>query len=629
MAIEAPDDDAGDDMPEISIDADEKLRYWRGKLDQTPKLKKRDVFELAAGDIFAEAENEHDLRAYQAITDAVYALGSYHAGLHDDDIQFIMVGAKGKAERPINGHANAEFAEVTSDEPSPELVINEADPTAAAKQLAALIARRNDVLFNGYAPVRIAVEADELPRAIELTTEFIRVYAHKICRPVKLREKKDKKTGEIGIEKIPVPLSKDIAQLYLNGLEGEWGLASFRGIATAPILRDDGSIRIAAGYDSNTGLWCHNIPDLEIPEHPTEAQAREALRYLREFFQTFPYADGARLLDEWLSVEITDFNQPIGLDESTFLVALLTAVCRQSLELAPAFLVRAPTFSGAGTGKGLAVKAKCIVASGARPAAFTSGHDSEEFDKRLTSSLVEARPAVFLDNFNAKELKSDILASCLTEYPAMVRPMGQTKMVPLHTRTFVAITGNAIDIAEDMARRIIVANFDARMESPETRQFAPGFLDDVFAARSQLLAAALTIWRWGRQAKLKRGKPLGSYELWARWCRDPLLALGCRDPIDRLTEIKAADPRRRMLVTLFEAWWTIHGDATLKATDLNHEVVALIPSRSETPSRQVVASFLRKRTNARVGGYLLEHASDTGGRPSRATALYQLKRNEP
>jgi hypothetical protein len=485
----------------------------------------------------------------------------------------------------------------------PELVINDSNPTETARGLAALIAKRDEVLFNGYSPVRIAVEADELPRAVEMTTEAVRVYAHRICRPMRLRN------GQA----IPSPLSKDIALLYLNGLEGEWGLRTFRGITTAPILRDDGSIRIAAGFDRETGLWCHSIPAIKIPERPTQDEARAALRIQRKFFQTFPYADGTRIVDPQLGVEITDFSKPAGLDESTFLVALLTAVCRPSLELAPGIMVRAPGYSGAGTGKGLGVKAICVVASGARPSAFTSGHDVEEFDKRLTAALIEARPAVFLDNFNAKELKSDTLASALTEYPAMVRPMGQTKMVPLHTRTFIAVTGNAIEIAEDIARRIIVVNFDARMEDPELRKFAPGFLDDVFAARPRLLTAALTIWRWGRQANLLPGKPLGSYERWAQWCRDPLLALGCRDPIDRIAEIKAADPRRRALVTLFEAWWAMHGDAVVKAADLADDVIALIPNagrKDGPPSRQIIATFLSKHAGTRLGGYSLEQIRD-------------------
>ena len=159
----------------------------------------------------------------------------------------------------------------------------------------------------------------------------------------------------------------------------------------------------------------------------------------------------------------------------------------------------------------------------------------------------------------------------------MVRPMGHTKTVPLHTRTFIGITGNAVQIAEDMARRLLNTHLDARMENPEQRPFPPGFLDHVFAERANLLAAALTIWRWGRQTQPKPGKPLGSYEVWAQWCRDPLLALGMRDPVDRTDEIKAADPKRRELVAIFEQWWAAHGDHTIKAQGPR-------PTRSSRPS---------------------------------------------
>ena len=506
----------------------------------------------------------------------------------------------------------------------PELIISESDPTATATELAALFAAREDFLFNGHAPVRVATETDNLPRALKVTNEAVRVYAHRLCRPVKIIKAK----GETAT--VPVALSRDIAQIYLNGLEGVWGLKNFHGITTSPILKNDGSIRVATGYDRETGLWCHNIPDLVIPEQPTATEARAALLRLREFFQTFPYADGARTLNPEYGVETTDFRKPMGLDESTFLVALLTAVCRQSLELAPAYLVRAPRFSGAGTGKGLAVKAACIVGSGVRPAAFTSGHNDEEFDKRLTAALIEARPAVFLDNFNAKELRSDILASVLTESPAMVRPMGQTKTVPLHTRTFIGITGNAVEIAEDMARRIINSDFDAHMEDPEQRKFRPGFPNDVFANRDLLLSDCLTIWLWGRRNELPSGKALGGYETWAEWCRDPLLALGCRDPVDRIAEIKAADPRRRALVAVFETWREKHANATLKAKDLDPMVIELIDLRASRKAdgsfqynRQRVASFLTAHAGTRLGGYFLEQTKDDT--LTRPLAYYRLQ----
>jgi hypothetical protein len=113
--------------------------------------------------------------------------------------------------------------------------------------------------------------------------------------------------------------------------------------------------------------------------------------------------------------------------------------------------------------------------SGASPHAFTSGHDHQEFDKRLTAALIEARPAVFLDNYNAKELRSDTLASAITEDPSMVRVMGQSKTVPLHNRTLILVTGNGVQISEDIARRILKISLDAKMEDPEQRSLHRGF----------------------------------------------------------------------------------------------------------------------------------------------------------
>jgi hypothetical protein len=447
------------------------------------------------------------------------------------------------------------------------------------------------------------------------------VVAHELCRPVKDGERK----GEL----VDVTLSRGIAQLYLSGLAGNWGLSLFRGISTAPILEDDGSIRGAHGYDQKSGLWCHNVPKVAVIEHPTHDDAAAALARLRHYFRTFPWADSERLDEDGVSV--TDLTKPPGLDESIFLVALLTAVTRQSLELAPGVLCGAPSISGSGTGKGLIIKAMVIVASGIRPSAFTGGHDREELDKRITAALTEARPAMFLDNLNGQDLKSDILASALTENPAMVRVMGHTKNVPLHTRTFIGITGNGVQIAEDMARRMLNVHLDAKMENPEQRPFAPGFLDRVHGDRAKLLSDALTIWRWGRQTGPQAGLPIGSYEQWAQWCRDPLLALGCRDPVDRITEIKASDPFRTRLLSFYELWWSKHQDQMVKANDLDDELKEIADGKatkrgdgSLNYNRQRVVWFLTHHVGTYVGGYTLVLLKDTTS--SRPPTYFKLKR---
>ena len=97
------------------------------------------------------------------------------------------------------------------------------------------------------------------------------------------------------------------------------------------------------------------------------------------------------------------------------------------------------------------------------------------------------------------------------------------------------------------------------------------------------------IWRWGRQnAGLTRGKALGSFESWAEWCRDPLLALGCRDPVERMDEIKSDDPHRRQIVELFAAWAVRHGGRPVKAAALAESVQALVDPQGR--GRQHIAA---------------------------------------
>lgn len=128
-------------------------------------------------------------------------------------------------EATTNGNDFTETWASPSEPPPdlPELFINPHDPTATAKELAGIIARDTEFLFNGNAPVRITAEDDEMPRAIEVTNEAVRVLAHQLCVPIKLSAHRR------AVHKEPVPLSAEIAGLYLNGLEGRWGTQNVQG----------------------------------------------------------------------------------------------------------------------------------------------------------------------------------------------------------------------------------------------------------------------------------------------------------------------------------------------------------------------------------------------------------------
>ena len=484
----------------------------------------------------------------------------------------------------------------------PELIVYSGDLPATAEALRDLLATSGK-LFDRGLPVRVIRPADgSLPSAVRLTKHNVVIEAHRHCQPVKVDE-----DGEY----IPITLPDRVAQMYLD-MCGEWDLPPLTGVSTSPLLSPDGSVRMADGYDPATGLWCCGVPSLRLPTRPSRAEAEAALALLRQTFRTFPFADAPRRLDLSLSVEVVDLACLPGQDESAFLNALLTAVCRASLWLAPGLLLTAPAVSGAGTGKGLLARAICTIAFGIRPRAFTMGSDRQELDKRLAAELIEAQPALFLDNVNGIALRSDTLASVLTERPARVRLLGQTRMVPLNSTAFISITGNGLTVTEDLARRFIPCQLDARCEDPELRQFGSGFLDEIERRRAELLVAGLTIWRWGRQnaPMLPRGKSLGSFETWAEWCRDPLFALGCRDPVERIQVLKANDPRRQRIAELFQVWWEHHGATPVKANQLAEPVKAVADPQGR--GRQYLATFIAGLAGTHAGGFVLSRQESAG-----------------
>jgi hypothetical protein len=502
-------------------------------------------------------------------------------------------------------------AAADADASKPLLVIDPADLPQAAKGLRDIFANSNR-LFDRGGPTRIAYRADEkVPVAVRLNNHGVVRMAHELCQPARY--------ANGGLERVTLP--ERVAALYLD-MDGEWNLLPLASISTAPILAADGTIQSVEGYQPAAGVFCCNLPKLDLPERPTRAQAEAALRLLRQAFRTFPFSDAKRKTED--GVEVIDPDQQIGYDESGFLCSLLTAICRQSLWLAPGLLLSAPSISGAGTGKGLLVRCIATIAYGMLPRAFPPRNDRHEMDKRLVAEVIQGNPICFMDNVNGAVLRSDTLASFLTERPAQVRILGRSQMVRLEAATFFAIAGNGLALSEDLARRFICVELDARVEDPEQRPFAPGFLKEIKSRRADLLAAGLTILRWGRQniVSIKRGKALGSFESWSEWVRDPLVELGACDPVDRVNELKARDPERQRIISLFNAWDGAHGDDAVKVSDLAESVQAVADPNGR--GRQYLAREIGKLAGTRLAGFFLERQEEVNHR--KEGARYRLTR---
>ena len=511
----------------------------------------------------------------------------------------------GEAEPSRSTHDESQGANLLSSKP--RLLVEPASPDRTVRRLREILSGAPD-LFDRGVPVRLARDLT-LGGAVAqvMTPDDVVLAVHQVCRPYELKTKKDG-----SVQEIDTRLPRFIATMYL-GWRGEWGLPLLNGIASAPLLRSDGAILSGTGYDPESGLWREAVPDLtdRIPDRSTLNDAASALQTIRATFKTFPFADAETIYNAEEGMPVVDISKPPGHDESAFLVALLTGVCRPSLLLAPGILIRAAAISGAGTGKGLLARCISLIAFGREPHAVTSGATAEELEKRIAAELIQGNPSIFLDNINNTAFRSDLLASAITERPARVRLLGRSQMVPLNSSALVMLTGNGLTVSEDLARRFIPIELDAKVEDPETRAFTKDIKAIVKTRRVELLAAALAIWRWGSQTKdIAAGRPLGSFEMWSRSVRDPLVALGCKDPVERVEEVKHRDGRRQAIADLFAAWAKRHGYRPVKVSELHDDVRNIADPQGR--GRQYLAARLDKLTGTRLGGFVLTQQDPAG-----------------
>ena len=489
----------------------------------------------------------------------------------------------------------------------PRLEVRRADPHLTVSDLREVL-KGSDELFDRGVPVRLTNSQVLGGASIQVVKpEGLIRLTHTLCRPF---EKKERQNGSI--EDVNCVLPTSHAKMFLEW-HGSWELRPLNGIASAPLLAEDGSISSGEGYDDDSGLWRENVPNVStlVPDRPSKADALAALQTLRTTFRSFCFADASTVVEPETGSVVVNVSTPPGQEESAFLCGLLTAVCRPSLLLAPGILINAPSISGAGAGKGLLARCITTIAFGKQPHAVTAGPNREELEKRIAAELIQGGPCVFLDNLNHRAFKSDQLASAITERPARVRIFGKLEMVGLNSVALVLMTGNGLTVSEDLARRFIQIRLDPKTEDPEQRKFVGDIRTEVSNRRAELLAALLTIWRWGRQLEnLQQGTPLGSFDQWGRWVRDPLLALGCQDPAIRISEAKSQDNRRQVVAEFFSNWHAIYNDKPVPVRDIDDQLLRIIDPQNR--GRQFVASELQKMAGTRLGGFVLTRQAPPG-----------------
>lgn len=348
----------------------------------------------------------------------------------------------------------------------------------------------------------------------------------------------------------PADCHAKIAATYLARV-GDWKVPALLGVIEAPMMRPDGSIVSAPGYDDATGLFLSADEDWPgVPDAPTKTAALAALRELIHPFADFPFVDEA--------------------SRSVLLAAILTSIQRRLLQSAPLFAFSAPAQR---SGKSLLAESVGIIAVGRRPAATGVARQSDELRKAITSALHEGQAVVNLDNIT-HPLDSPDLARAITQSEYSDRLLGTNRMLKLPTNVLWTATGNNLTFRGDLPSRALLCRIDAKVERPEERTFSildlPGHL---LEHRRRLVAAALTILRAyhvaGRQRQ--RLRPWGGFDYWSREIREPLVWLGLADPCATREKIVINDPERDSALSILSAWSETFSDRAMLVAEVIRE----------------------------------------------------------
>jgi hypothetical protein len=286
------------------------------------------------------------------------------------------------------------------------------------------------------------------------------------------------------------------------------------GVITAPVMPDlpsstkpDDLCKAAAdrlitseGFDAASGLYLSPVGTVAVvPESPSEAEVEAAAYLLQEPWTDFPFVSPGGDLQPDVSLSAAIY--------STFIAAN-----RRALDIAPGIAISSHG-EGMSSGKTLAGEVICTVATGDIPTPISLSPDFSEQRKEIISHLVEGDGCLFMDNVaNGTRFDSAPLAIAMTNPRFKARLLGANKQIEASTRTMAVATGNALNLAGDLASRFMLARIDTGLERPEDRSVTGFRIPDLrrwsLEHRQQLVAAVHTIVRgYLRECRARRETP--------------------------------------------------------------------------------------------------------------------------
>lgn len=324
-----------------------------------------------------------------------------------------------------------------------------------------------------------------------------------------------------------------------------------------PIRLPNGSIGTARrGYDPRMQTYTPH----DSPQPERFASHQEALIALGEILGGFCFGESPK--------------PDIDLFPLSALAYLLTSHCRMlyTPERAPVFYFEA---NRQGSGKDYLAGTAVVVTTGGEPTYYAPVDDSEETRKRIFAVCLGGER--FFLTANAKGSFSNQSYEAATTAPMYSdRKLGVSENFELPNRAIYALSGNDLQLSEDMARRVIRIRLEFFGESVEKRTFQfPDLYARIRANRARYIGALQALVDHWIAAGCPEGTKLKpSFTLWSKVIGGILEACDLDNPIgeDVLTTTPTRDVQQFHL--LLGAWRDTHGYGQLDSHGIRELAVA-------------------------------------------------------
>ena len=325
--------------------------------------------------------------------------------------------------------------------------------------------------------------------------------------------------------------SLEICQAFLAQKQS---LPSLKSIINFPCFR--GSELQAAGYDESTGYFCasRQKPVLDMP-------LKECKKLLfEELLIDFPFTEES--------------------SKTNAIALMINALIRPMLPndaCTPLFCIDS---SSPGTGKGLLAHVCTSFIS--EPSMQVLPEREEELKKSISSLLMSSPTFVIFDNVS-RTIRSQSLASVLTNPLWSDRLLGSTKMLRLPNLATWIVTGNNCLLADEITRRSIYIRLDSNVERPWSRTgFKHANLRKyVIDNQPRILSALMSMIKLWIDAGRPKGKlSIGSFEAWAETISGILQVCGIRGFMENQDVLyDRLDDERQAWSAFIEEWHQEYG----------------------------------------------------------------------